>query len=244
MQIGVVNKTKPLELYKEHFENAYIAETKAYYLIESQAFIDANGVSAYMKKAEVRIDEEEQRARRYLDKSSLDRARKEVDSVLIDSKRELLQIECHEYLERSTAQGKELSDVADLRRMYSLLSRILEGVEPMLAVLRKYVIAFVQEKLIALEKKADQPQEYCEVLLESYGTFSNIVEKAFQSDAKFVQTLDKALREVINKRADAPELLAKYCDALLRKGKNRPEGDDLDGKLRSLITVFKYLDGK
>jgi hypothetical protein len=36
----------------------------------------------------------------------------------------------------------------------------------------------------------------------------------------------------------------RYCDALLRKGKNKTEVGDLDAKLRSIITVFKYLDDK
>jgi cullin 1 len=168
--------------------------------------------------------------------------------VLIESHRELLQVECGRYLERATmaVNGKEEPDVSDLRRMYSLLSRIPDGVEPMLAVLKSFVVSYVREKVDSLGKKAEQCEEYCEVLLDSYSLFSvTIVELAFQSSPKFVQTLDKALREVINRKADSPELLAKYCDALLRKGKNKSEAaGDLDAKLKSLITIFKYLDDK
>jgi hypothetical protein len=48
------------------------------------------------------------------------------------------------------------------------------------------------------------------ILLCRYGLFSTtIVEQAFQSNPKFVQTLDKALREVLNKKNDSAELLAK-----------------------------------
>jgi hypothetical protein len=36
----------------------------------------------------------------------------------------------------------------------------------------------------------------------------------------------------------------RYCDALLRKGKAKTEAGDLDAKLRSIITIFKYLDDK
>lgn len=48
----------------------------------------------------------------------------------------------------------------------------------------------------------------------------------------------------MNRKNDAAELLAKYCDSLLRKGKTKTEVGDLDAKLRSIITIFKYLDDK
>ncbi len=246
--MGSVKKNKPLELYRDQFEVPYVNETRDYYRAESLAFVDANGVSEYMKKAEARIVEEEARSKRFLDKSSLEQMRKVVDNVLIEAHRELLQLECGNYLERATlaVSGKEVPDVSDLRRMYSLLSRVPDGVEPMLVVLKKYVVSYVTDKVGSLGKKADLPEEYCEVLLESYNLFSvTIVELAFQNSPKFVQTLDKALREVINRKSESPELLAKYCDALLRKGKNKAEAaGDLDAKLKSLITIFKYLDDK
>lgn len=39
-------------------------------------------------------------------------------------------------------------------------------------------------------------------------------------------------------------LCYRYCDSLLRKGKAKTEAGDLDAKLRSIITIFKYLDEK
>lgn len=57
--MGATNKNKPLELYKEHFERAYVTETRNYYQQESLSFISANGVAAYLRKAEARVAEEE-----------------------------------------------------------------------------------------------------------------------------------------------------------------------------------------
>jgi hypothetical protein len=72
-------------------------------------------------------------------------------------------------LERSTiaASGNEVADVSDLRRMFNLLSRIPDGVEPMLVVLKKFVVSYVSDKVAALGKKADVPEDYCEVLIRS-----------------------------------------------------------------------------
>ena len=245
--MGLTNKNKPLELYKDNYETFYVDAAKEYYTLESLSFIDENGVSAYMKKAEQRIAEEEARSKRFLDKSSLERVRKEIDAVLIEKHKEILQVECETYLDRVTnaVNGKESPDILDLKRMYGLLSRITDGVEPMLSVLRKYVVSYVQAKVEALGKKIENPGDFCEVLLESYETFSGtVVEHAFQNDPKFVQSLDKALRVVINKRDDSAELVARYCDALLKKGKNKIELDDLDAKLKALVTIFKYLEDK
>ena len=54
MKLGIVNKNKPLEIYKEDFEAPFLAATRDYYARESSAFIAANGVAAYMKKVRAR----------------------------------------------------------------------------------------------------------------------------------------------------------------------------------------------
>jgi cullin 1 len=55
-----------LEVYKEHFEVPFIAATEKYYKTESDAFLAENTVSDYLKKAEERLREEEDRIERYL----------------------------------------------------------------------------------------------------------------------------------------------------------------------------------
>jgi NAD dependent epimerase/dehydratase family enzyme len=68
--LGSINKTKPLDIYKEDFETPFLANTRDYYARESSLFISANGVSAYMKKAEERLEEEHNRAKKFLDSST------------------------------------------------------------------------------------------------------------------------------------------------------------------------------
>lgn len=48
-----------LDVYKQHFEEPFIASTRTYYKCESDTFIGENTVTDYMKKAETRLKEEE-----------------------------------------------------------------------------------------------------------------------------------------------------------------------------------------
>lgn len=57
-------------MYKEHFETPFITATEKYYKAESEAFLLQNSVSDYLKKAEERLREEEDRVERYLNSNT------------------------------------------------------------------------------------------------------------------------------------------------------------------------------
>lgn len=65
-----------LDVYKESFQVPYIAATCAFYKAESEAFVAANSVSDYLKKAEDRLKEEDDRVTLLLHNST----RKEVST--------------------------------------------------------------------------------------------------------------------------------------------------------------------
>ena len=58
------------EVYRQHFETPFIQATAEYYALESKTFLSENSVSAYMKKAEDRLREEEDRIERYLNSTT------------------------------------------------------------------------------------------------------------------------------------------------------------------------------
>ena len=55
-----------LDVYKEQFETPFIQATEQYYKKESETFLAENSVPDYLKKAEERLREEENRVDRYL----------------------------------------------------------------------------------------------------------------------------------------------------------------------------------
>ncbi|GMR43667.1 hypothetical protein PMAYCL1PPCAC_13862, partial [Pristionchus mayeri] len=85
-----------------------------------------------------------------------------------------------------------------------------------------------------LEKVKEQantdPKTFVLTLLEVHNRYSKLVEVHFKNEAGFVQALDKAATVFINKNcithaegsnsvssSKCPDMLARYCDGLLRK---------------------------
>ena len=55
-----------LEVYKEHFETAFVAASEKYYKAESEALLADKTVAEYVSRAEERLREEEVRIERHL----------------------------------------------------------------------------------------------------------------------------------------------------------------------------------
>jgi hypothetical protein len=79
-----------------------------------------------------------------------------------------------------------------------------------------------------------------------------MVEAGFRGEAGFVASLDKACREFVNRNSvcktgasKSPELLAKFCDALLRKSSKVTEEGEVEDVLNSIVSACLanlYLD--
>ncbi|PSN34374.1 Cullin-5 [Blattella germanica] len=64
------NPDDKLQIYRENFEKAYMQATEAFYKMKAPLYLQANGVQNYMKYADAKLREEEQRAQKYLESCS------------------------------------------------------------------------------------------------------------------------------------------------------------------------------
>ena len=72
------NSEDRLNIYVEHFEKAYINSTEAFYKLKAPQYLEINGVYNYMRYAESKLCEEEQRAKKYLESCSIRTVRNEI----------------------------------------------------------------------------------------------------------------------------------------------------------------------
>lgn len=230
-----------LDVYKESFETPFILTTEKYYKTESEAFLTENSVSDYLKKAEERLKEEEDRVERYLNTITRKTLISKCEDVLISQHSEAMWEEFQKLLDFDKDE--------DLQRMYALLSRIKDGLEPLRKKFEEHVkragLAAVQKLANAGEtgEEAIDPKAYVDALLEVHSKNSETVARSFRGEAGFVASLDKACREFVNRNAatggssnKSPELLAKHADALLRKNNKVAEEGDLEGALNQVVS--------
>ena len=144
----------------------------------------------------------------------------------------------------------------DLQRMYTLLARIPEGLEPLRKKFEEHVkkaglaavAKLVGEGGASAAAESLEPKAYVDALLDVHRKNSETVNRSFRGEAGFVASLDKACREFVNKNAatgisttKSPELLAKHADALLRKNNKLAEEGDLEGALNQVVRLSFFL---
>lgn len=234
-----------LDVYRRHFENPFLQATKEYYQRESKLFVAENSVVEYMKKAEARLDEEKERVGLYLHPDIMKKLTDVCNEALITDHSLLLRDEFQVLLDNER--------IDDLTRMYKLLSRIKDGLDPLRnrfeAHVRKAGLASVDK--VATSGDNFEPKVYVDALLDIHFKYQQLVNIAFTGESEFVRSLDNACKEFVNRNevcksnsSRSPELLAKYTDQLLKKGAKAADESELEELLQQIMVVFKYIEDK
>ena len=234
-----------LDVYRFHFEKPFLRATHVFYEQESANFVSENSVVEYMKKAETRLEEEKNRVGLYLHQDIMNPLMKTCLEVLVTAHSPLLRDEFQVLLDGDRQE--------DLARMYRLLARISNGLEPLRtkfeAHVRKEGLAAI-DKIVTDSDNVD-PKTYVEALLEVHTQYQFLVDQAFGGESEFVRSLDNACKDFVNRNkacktgsTKSPELLAKYTDGLLKKSSKSAEEAELENMLVQVMTVFKYIEDK
>nr|XP_031526899.1 cullin-2 isoform X2 [Vicugna pacos] len=233
-------KKFPLKFYQEIFESPFLTETGEYYKQEASNLLQESNCSQYMEKVLGRLKDEEIRCRKYLHPSSYTKVIHECQQRMVADHLQFLHAECHNIVRQEKKN--------DMANMYVLLRAVSTGLPHMIQELQDHVH---DEGLRATGNLAQEnmPTLFVESVLEVHGKFVQLINTVLNGDQHFMSALDKALTSVVNYRepksvCKAPELLAKYCDNLLKKSAKGMTENEVEDKLTSFITVFKYIDDK
>ncbi|KAJ4936143.1 hypothetical protein JOQ06_017667 [Pogonophryne albipinna] len=258
------NPEDKLQIYRDNFEKAYLDSTERFYRTQAPSYLQQNGVQNYMKYADAKLREEEKRALRYLE------TRRECNSVqalmeccvnaLVTSFKETILVESPGMIKRNETDRLHL--------MFSLMDKVPSGIEPMLKDLEDHICnAGLADMVAAAETITTDSEKYVEQLLTLFNRFSKLVKEAFQDDPRFLTARDKAYKAVVNDatifklelptkqkgvgmktqpESKCPELLANYCDMLLRKTtlSKKLTSEEIELKLKEVLLVLKYVQNK
>ncbi|EHB15399.1 Cullin-2 [Heterocephalus glaber] len=130
--------------------------------------------------------------------------------------------------------------------MYVLLHALLTGLSHMIQELQNHIHDEGLKANSSLTQE-NMPTLFVESVLEVHGKFVQLSNSVLNGDQHFMSALDKALMSVVNYRepksvSKVPELLAKYYDNLSKKSEKGMTENEVEDKLMSFITVFKYIN--
>lgn len=131
VQVQENKKKFSMKLYHDLFELKLLSTTGEYYRSVSLSLLNACTVSEYMREAIAKLEDEHQRATKFLPSSSVHKVRKECEERLITDHMDFLYSECKEMV----ANEKQ----ADLSNMYTLLKPVPEGLKTLIQVFLDHI---------------------------------------------------------------------------------------------------------
>ncbi|KAF7995688.1 hypothetical protein HCN44_006795 [Aphidius gifuensis] len=230
-----------LDMYQEIFENPFLEASGDFYAREASDLLQLSDVTHYMERVTWRLGQEDIRAKKILHHSSIPKVRICCEQKMVAAHVVWLHAEAELMIEQERKR--------DLSLLYPLLKTLTNGLGPLVQKLTKHITQKGLEAIGTLQSDNCHIQ-FVESMLDVHNKYTKLIEEVFKRDQVFVGALDKACAAVVNNRsqnrqpARAPELLAKYCDSLLKKSAKGISEIEIEDKLTKSITVFKYVDDK
>lgn len=230
-----------LDMYQEIFEKPFLETTGEFYAREASELLQQSDVTRYMERVSWRLNLEELRTYKFLHSSSMPKVSQCCEEKMVAAHLSWLHAEAEAMIQNERKW--------DLKLLYALLRPLPSGLAPLV---QKFTQHITQQGLQAIGPLQGENVyiQFVESILDVHTKYSLLIGEVFKGDQAFISALDKACSAVVNHRpvprqpARAPELLAKYCDSLLKKSAKVASEGEIEEKLGRSITVFKYVDDK
>ena len=230
------------DVYMKDFESPFLQNSAVFYQAESQEFIGKNSASDYMRKAEQRLLEEQDRVAHYLDPATEPKIREVAERELIAKHMRTIAEMEHSGIIAMIEDNK----LDDLRRAYELFKRVTSP-QSGLAVIREIMASHVKARgtqLVNDEGTNSDPVQYVQGLLALRDKYEAVISSAFSSDKQFYNALNQSFEHFVNLNSHSPEYISLFVDEQLRKGMKGTSEEEVEAILDKVVMLFRYLQEK
>nr|XP_018904304.1 PREDICTED: cullin-2 [Bemisia tabaci] len=230
-----------LDLYQKIFEEPFLEATGEFYKCEASKLLQEYTISQYMEKVIQRLHEESLRCKRFLHLSSEVKVRMKCEQHFVADHLAILHGECAGMVKAEQRQ--------DLKNLYLLLRSVPTAIAVLISTVLDHIKQLSLQTVLGL-RGDNIPAQFIESMLNIHKKYKQLIAEVFEGDQNLMGALDKACSYVINYRQNtnqpcrSPELLAKYCDLLLKKSSKGMSDSEIDDRLSQSIIIFKYIDDK
>jgi cullin 1 len=263
-----------MEAYEKDFEEPLLRDTGAYYRRKAAAWIEEDSTPDYLAKAEECLRAEEGRVNSYLHVDTKPKLLREAEGELLrEHQARLLEKEgsgCAALL-----RDDKKADLARMFRLFGRVPRGLEPMadifrrhvesEGLKLVTQAGEAAEAKREGAAARKEggggggaaaaaaaaggsASPEHAFIRGVVSLHDTFMDYVGDCFGGASLFHKALKEAFESFCNKQvagASVAELMANFCDTLLRKGGGeRLSDEDLDSVLDKVVRLLAYVSDK
>ncbi|XP_052748961.1 cullin-2 [Galleria mellonella] len=243
----------PLALYQQLVLEPYLSAASGHHAQFAAELLHHGDISHYMKHVLEGLEREIALGGRFLHASSTEAVRACYERAAVAAHLPALHAETERLLREACDDGPRADQRrSDLKRMYALLKPLAcaGALRPLVEQAHAQAARDGRALLAAPHARDEAHIHFVNSMLALHGKYSKLFGEVFDGAQAFIGALDKACSEVVNGRAAeagaasrAPELLARYCDALLRRRGAGAE-QEADDKLAGAIVVFKYVCDK
>ncbi|KAF2359059.1 Cullin N-terminal [Trinorchestia longiramus] len=233
--LGIDSRT----VYEEDFERPFLAQSAEFYKMESQKFLAENSASVYIKRVELRIQEEADRAKHYLDENTEKRIVEVVEEELIKKHMKTIV----EMENSGVVHMLRNNRVEDLACMYSVLARVQDGLTTLALCmsqhLREQGKALVQE-----EEGGKNAIAFVQSLLDLKDRYNHFLHHSFNNDKLIKQMIATDFEHFLNLNSKSPEYLSLFIDDKLKKGVKGMSEGEIEVVLDKTMVLFRFLQEK
>ncbi|KAK7573920.1 hypothetical protein V9T40_011111 [Parthenolecanium corni] len=240
VSVNKFKKRNTIELYKKLLEEPLVAASSEYFRTQANNWFSNYTIPQYMERVIKLFEEESVRCQRFLHSSSHSIMKQCCEKCMVEDYLDVLNEEAISIISEERQQ--------DMANMYILLRSVPKNLIKYMNGFKDHISS--EGSLRLNEIKGDNMcMSFVEIIISIYRKYKTMIDNIFQSDKTFTSALDKACISIVNgtpnnKSYKSSELLAKYCDQILKKSSKGLSECEIDERLSDAIIIFKYLDDK